>query len=619
VKLRSFADFEQEILKLKTAKPSGKTLLTISRNSTCCLLKGSKTFSAAFEEELEKQNLTDQVQIRYTGCLGFCEIEPVMIIEPQHIFYANLTADDAEEIVGETLQKGNILERLLYTNPLTGDTIQNRDDIPFYSKQVRLVSGKNEKIDPSRIEDYLAAGGYAALVNVLQNMEPDKVIEEIKSSGLRGRGGGGFPTGRKWESCRKAEAPGGIRYVICNADEGDPGAYMDRSVLESNPHSILEGMLIGSFAIGAREGYIYVRAEYPLAVKSMKRAVAQAEFYGLLGDDILGSGHDFHIRISTGAGAFVSGESTALMASLEGKAGEPRSKYIHTVEKGLWERPSSLNNVETWANVPVIINRGARWYRNIGTGGSKGTKIFSLVGKVRNTGLIEVPMGMHLREIIFGIGGGIPEGRAFKAVQTGGPSGGCIPEKYLDRPVDFDELTALGSMMGSGGMIVMDETTCMVEVARFYLNFLVEESCGKCTPCREGLWQLLAVLTRITRGEGREEDLTTLEEMGEMIRDTSLCALGKTAPNPVLSTLRSFREEYLEHIREKKCRAGVCRELIRYEIDPENCTGCSLCRQKCPYNAIEGIDKEVHIIDPGRCRKCGICFDVCRFDAVRKV
>ena len=619
MKFRSFADLENGIKKLKSMKQSAETVLTVSRDSTCCLLQGSHAFSSALEQELKDHNLSDRVLVQYTGCLGFCEIEPVVIVQPQNIFYQNVTADDAAEIVSETLLKGEILDRLLYFDPVSGKRIKSRNEIPFYKKQLRIVSGQNDEIEPAKIDDYLIPGGYSALSKVLQEMKPEEVIKEIKNSGLRGRGGGGFPTGRKWESCRKADAPDGIRYVICNADEGDPGAYMDRSVMESNPHTVLEGMIIGSYAIGAQEGYIYVRAEYPLAVERMKTAILQAEDYGFLGTNILGSGHDFIVHISTGGGAFVCGESTALMASLEGKVGNPRTKHIHTVEQGLWERPSNLNNVETWANVPHIINRGSDWYRGIGTEKSKGTKIFSLVGKIQNTGLVEVPMGITLREIIFDIGGGIPDNKKFKAVQTGGPSGGCIPAEYLDYPVDFEELVNLGSMMGSGGMIVMDEDTCMVEVARFYLNFLVEESCGKCTPCREGLWQLLSILTRITRGEGKEEDLTALEEIGEMVKDSSLCALGKTAPNPVLSTLRYFREEYLEHIIDKKCTPGVCRSLFQYEIDKVNCNGCTLCLIKCPYGAIEGKKNELHIIDIAKCVKCGICFEVCNFDAVKKV
>jgi NADH:ubiquinone oxidoreductase subunit F (NADH-binding)/Pyruvate/2-oxoacid:ferredoxin oxidoreductase delta subunit len=445
-------------------------------------------------------------------------------------------------------------------------------------------------------------------------MSPEDVLEEIKKSGLRGRGGGGFPTGSKWESCRKAS--GDKKYVICNADEGDPGAYMDRSLLEGNPHSVLEGMLIGAYAIGSDEGYIYVRNEYPLAVKHAEMAIAALEELGLMGNDILGSGFSFTLHINRGGGAFVCGESTALVASLEGKVGEPRSKYIHLAESGLWGKPTNLNNVETWANVPVIIKKGADWYSAIGTEGSKGTKIFSLVGKVNNTGLVEVPMGISLREIIFDIGGGIPDGKAFKAVQTGGPSGGCIPESLIDLPVDFDKLKEVGSMMGSGGMIVMDESTCMVDVAKYFVNFLKGESCGKCTPCREGLFRMSQILEGITEGRGQEGDIELLIELGEVMKDASLCGLGQTAPNPVLSTIKYFRDEYEAHIREKRCPAGVCKSLITYEIDPDKCTGCGACKRNCPVECITGEKKEPHTIDQKTCIKCGTCKDVCKFDAI---
>jgi NADH:ubiquinone oxidoreductase subunit F (NADH-binding)/Pyruvate/2-oxoacid:ferredoxin oxidoreductase delta subunit len=459
----------------------------------------------------------------------------------------------------------------------------------------------------------LSVGGYGALEKALFDMSPEKIIDEVKESGLRGRGGGGFSTGIKWETCRKHE---GERYVICNADEGDPGAYMDRSLLEGNPHSVLEGMIIGAFAIGSNEGYVYVRHEYPLAVKNFSMALESARKLGLLGNNILGTGFDFDIFISRGGGAFVCGESTALMASLEGNPGLPRAKYIHTVEKGFRQNPSLLNNVETWANVPVIINNGADWYASIGTPGSKGTKIFSLVGKVMNTGLVEVPMGTSLRTIIFDIGGGILKKKKFKAVQTGGPSGGCIPEKYLDLGIDFDELTKVGSMMGSGGMIVMDQDTCMVDISRYFVEFLKDESCGQCNPCREGLKRMLDILNRICEGNGREGDIEVLEELGGMMQKFSLCGLGTSAPNPVLSTIRYFRDEYVAHIRDKKCPAGVCKPLFHYEIDPELCTGCTLCAQRCPEEAITGKKKEPHQLDQDKCIKCGICYDVCKFNAV---
>jgi len=605
---------------LQAQRPQGKTEVIISTDATCCILKGSQPVAQAFQKEIHKMGMEGTVQARLTGCLGFCEIEPIVIVKNhQQVLYARVKPDDVPEILTETVQQGKVVDRLLFQDPVTGEKEQNIEAMPFYQKQFRLLLGENEQVEPVTIDSYVANGGYAALVKVLETMTPEQVIEEVIASGLRGRGGGGFLTARKWRSCHNAKAEDGIRYVICNADEGDPGAYMDRSILEGNPHSVIEGMIIGSYAIGSNQGYVYVRAEYPLAVKHLLHALKEAEEYGFLGDNILGSGHSFRIKVAKGAGAFVCGESTALMLSLEGKVGEPRTKHIHTVESGLYDRPTNLNNVETWANVPHIINRGAEWYSTIGTEGSKGTKIFSLVGKINNTGLVEVPMGLTLREIIFDIGGGIPKGKRFKAVQTGGPSGGCIPESLLDLPVDFDELSKVGSMMGSGGMIVMDEDTCMVDVARYFMKFLVEESCGKCTPCREGLYQQYKILDRITNGEGHDGDIERLEELSETIMDASLCALGKTAPNPVLSTLKYFREEYSQHIKNKKCSAGVCKALFQFRISDEKCTGCMVCARKCPQDAIEGERKEVHHVIQEKCIKCGICFDVCRFDAVLKV
>ena len=538
------------------------------------------------------------------------------MFRPEKIMYVRVTPDDVPEIVEESILKKNVIERLLYTDPVSGKKIIHEDEVPFYKRQQRLVFGSNGMIDPTSIEDYLAIGGYSAIVKVLFEMEPEEVIEEIKKSGLRGRGGGGFPTGIKWETCRNAPSKNGTRYVICNADEGDPGAYMDRSLLEGNPHSIIEGMLIGAYAIGSNQGYVYVRHEYPLAVQNLGIALDQAGEIGLLGKNILGSDFTFDIKISRGGGAFICGESTALMASLEGKIGEPRSKHIHTSVSGLHGKPSNLNNVETWANVPTIINRGVQWYSGIGTEGSKGTKIFSLVGKINNTGLVEVPMGITLREIIYDIGGGIPGGKKFKAVQTGGPSGGCIPESLIDLPVDFDKLKEVGSIMGSGGMIVMDESTCMVDVARYFVKFLTEESCGKCVPCREGLDRMLDILTDITEGNGKEESIELLEELGSIIKETSLCALGGTAPNPVLSTIRYFSEEYEAHIKEHRCPAGVCKALITFTIDEDLCNGCGKCARSCPQEAISGAKKEPHNIDQALCIKCGLCRDNCKFNAV---
>ncbi|MFC1983609.1 NADH-ubiquinone oxidoreductase-F iron-sulfur binding region domain-containing protein [Chloroflexota bacterium] len=583
---------------------------------TGCRASGAEAVVDAFMDEIEKRELQINVELKETGCHGFCERGPVVVIRPKKIFYQRVTSEDVPEIISETILNGNIIERLLYVDPITNEKIVYEPEVPFYKKQTRTIFGANGEIDPTNIEDYIAIGGYSALSKALFQMSPEETIGEVKRSGLRGRGGGGFPTGRKWESCR--DAKGDTKYVICNADEGDPGAYQDRSLLEGNPHSVLEGMIIGAYAIGAHKGYIYVRNEYPLAVMHARIAIEQAMDYGLLGEDILGSGFDFTVMINKGGGAFVCGESSALMTSLEGKIGEPKAKYVHMSEKGLWDNPSLLNNVKTWANVPPIINKGAEWYSQIGTTNSKGTMIFSLVGKINNTGLVEVPMGITLREMIYDIGGGIPDDKKFKAVQTGGPSGGCIPEQYLDTPVDFDELTKLGSMMGSGGMIVMDEDTCMVDIARYFIEFLKGESCGKCVPCREGLNRMSEILNRITQGKGKREDLDTLEDIAGVLSDGALCALGQTAANPVLSTIHYFRDEYLAHIDEKKCPAGVCRDLIQYSIDPEKCEGCLRCTRVCPTGAISGEIKQPHTINQGMCIKCGACYDVCKFNAVIK-
>jgi NADH-quinone oxidoreductase subunit F len=579
---------------------------------TGCRASGSVKVKEAFEAEFKKQNM--DVDVLATGCLGFCEKGPMVIIHPDKYFYQHVQVEDVPEIISKTIAKGEVISRLLYRHPDTQKALFREDDLPFYKKQHRVVFGKNGMIDPSRIEDYFAIDGYQALAKVLGEMTPDAVMSEVKKAGLRGRGGGGFHAAVKWEGVRKAQ--GEPKYIIANGDEGDPGAYMDRSLMEGNPHSVIEGMIIGAYAVGAHEGYIYVRNEYPLAVEHLTMAIEAARTSGLLGKNILGTEFSFDIHINKGAGAFVCGESSALFASIEGRAGEPRAKYVHAVEKGLYDKPTVLNNVETWANVPLIINKGADWYASIGTEGSKGTKIFSLVGKINNTGLIEVPMGTTLYEIIYDMGGGIPNGRKFKAVQTGGPSGGCIPERLLDIPVDFDKLYEVGSMMGSGGMIVMDDTSCMVDVARYFLEFLKEESCGKCVPCREGIRRMSDILEDICAGRGREGDIEILEKMGTAIADGSLCALGGSAPNPVLSTIRYFRDEYEAHIRDHRCPAGVCKALITYSIDAEQCTGCGVCLKACAVNAITGEKKKPHIIDSEKCTRCGACIQSCKFNAI---
>ena len=587
--------------------------------STGCEALGVKNDLKAFNEEFKKQGLEGKVEIKETGCLGFCEKGPRIVIYPEEIFYFQVKATDVPDIVSKTVMNKEVIERLFYVDPTTGKAARNLSEIPFYKYQNRLLLDSNAKVDPKKIEDYIALGGYTALAKALYKMTPEQVLDEVKKSKLRGRGGGGFPTGRKWESTRNAE--GEPKYVIVNCDEGDPGAFMNRALMEGNPHSILEGLIIGAYAIGSHEGFIYVRQEYPLAVENMQMALEQAEKYGLLGNNILGSGFDFKVKIHKGAGAFVSGESSALMTAIEGKVGEPRPKYVHTSEKGVWDKPSALNNVETWANIPLIINNGAKWFASIGTEGSTGTKIFALAGKVNNTGLVEVPMGMPLRDIIFKIGGGIRNGKKFKGVQTGGPSGGVIPEQYLDSPVDFDELAKLGSIMGSGGMIVMDEDTCMVDVARYFVNFLCDESCGKCVPCREGLKQARKILDDIVAGEGKEGDIEKLKEIAEATSAAALCALGQTSANPMLTTIRYFKDEYEAHIKEKRCPALVCKSLVSYYIDPEKCAACTLCFRNCPVNAIEGERGKIHIIDQAKCTKCGTCFEVCppAFRAVRKL
>ncbi len=602
---------------LSKRDPDKRTITLCS--GSACHATGSNLVAASIEEEIQKQGLSDKVDFRKTGCHGFCERGPIIVIHPEEICYLQIQPEDVPEIFSETIKENRIIERLLYTDPGTEEEIRNESDIPFYKNQQRLIFGSNINIDPKNIEDYFALGGYAALAKAISQMTPEEVLEEVNKANLRGRGGGGFPAGRKWEGSRNA--PDDIKYVIVNADEGDPGAYMDRSILEGNPHSVLEGLAIGAYTIGAHEGYIYVRQEYPLAVENVHIAIQQAEERGLLGENILGTGFDFTVKVHQGAGAFVCGESSALMTALEGKAGEPRPKYIRSNIKGLWDRPTVLNNVETWANVPLIINKGADWFTQMGTEGSKGTKIFSLVGKIVNTGLVEVPMGMTLSDVIYKIGGGIPGGKKFKAVQTGGPSGGCLPEDKLDLEVGFDELTRAGSMMGSGGMIAMDEDTCMVDVARYFLDFLTDESCGKCVPCREGVRQMLKILTDITEGKGQEGDMELLEELSEVAKEAALCALGQTAPNPFLSTLEYFRDEYEAHINEKRCPSLYCKELIAFYIDPEKCSACMSCLKKCPSDAIIGAKKTIHVIDQEKCTKCNTCFEVCptRFRAVQKI
>ena len=617
VRLRSSEELERFRQDMLARRDPDTPCISICAGSGCLAL-GAKEVIAAFEAELQEQGLDADIDTRGTGCPGFCERGPVVVVHPEGICYLQVTPEDVSEIVSHIANGKNAVERLLYVDPTSDERITHESDIPFYKSQERRVISDNIRIDSRSIDDYLAVGGYAALAKALTGMTAENVLEEVKKSNLRGRGGGGFPAGRKWEGTRNA--PGDTKYVIVNADEGDPGAFMDRALLEGNPHATLEGLIIGGYAIGAHEGYVYVRQEYPLAVENVTLAIQRAEEYGLLGTNILGSGFDFTVKVHKGAGAFVCGESTALMTALEGRVGEPRPKYIRSNVKGLWNKPSVLNNVETWTNVPLIINRGADWFAQIGTEGSKGTKIFSLVGKITNTGLVEVPMGITLSDIIYKIGGGIPDGKKFKAVQTGGPSGGCIPEELLDLQVGFDELTKVGSMMGSGGMIVMDEDTCMVDVARYFINFLTDESCGKCVPCREGLRQMHKILTNITQGKGKQGDIELLEELSEVATEASLCALGKSAPNPFLSTVRYFRDEYEAHIKEKRCPALSCKELITYSVIEDKCKACMICLKKCPADAIIGAKKQVHVIDQEKCIKCGVCFDVCpaRFGAVRK-
>lgn len=581
---------------------------------TGCISNKSLKIKEVMESEIKKKGLDKKVSIVITGCNGFCAIGPIVIVEPSGIFYHSLTEEVIPELIEEHFVKGKPFEKLMYVSPKDNIVIPKLEDIPFFNKQTLITLRNRGIIDPENIDEYIARGGYKALAKILTKMTQDEIINEIKRSNLRGRGGAGFPAGLKWEITKKAK--GEMKYIVCNADEGDPGAYMDRSIIESDPHSVLEGMLIGARAIGASEGYIYIRTEYPLARERLKIAIEQAREYGLMGENIFGTDFNCDIFIRQGSGAFVCGEATALIASIEGKYPEPRHKPPHLSESGLWGKPTCLNNVETFATVPAIINNGFEWFTKIGTEKSKGTKVFSLVGKINNSGLVEVPMGITLREIIYDIGGGIPKGRKFKAVLTGGPSGGCIPLSLIDIPVDYESLSEAGSIMGSGGMIVMDEDNCMVDVARFYIEFTNDESCGRCSSCRDGSSALLEILERICSGEGKMEDLDFLEELSLVIKDASMCGLGQSLPNPVLSTLRYFREEYEAHIKEKKCPAKVCKALIKYHIDESKCTGCMLCAKNCANGAISGEKKKPYKIDPEKCIKCGVCFEMCRFKAV---
>ena len=584
---------------------------------TGCTSSGSQQILKALQTEIEKNGLSQEVAVVQTGCHGLCALGPIMLIYPEGTFYSMVKPEDIPEIVSEHLLKGRVVTRLLYNETVTDDGIKSLNETDFYKKQHRIALRNCGVINPENIDEYIGTHGYEALGRVLTEMSPDDVIKTILDSGLRGRGGGGFPTGRKWQLAKDL-VKGGQKYVCCNADEGDPGAFMDRSVLEGDPHVVLEAMAIAGYAIGADQGYIYVRAEYPIAVDRLKIAIGQAREYGLLGKNIFGTDFSFDIDLRLGAGAFVCGEETALMTSIEGNRGEPRPRPPFPAEKGLFQKPTILNNVETYANIPQIILNGADWFSSMGTEKSKGTKVFALGGKIKNTGLVEIPMGTTLREVIEQIGGGIPNGKKFKAAQTGGPSGGCIPVEHFDIPIDYDNLIGIGSMMGSGGLIVMDEDNCMVDIAKFFLEFTVDESCGKCTPCRIGTKRLYEILDKITKGQGTLEDLDKLEELCYYIKDNALCGLGQTAPNPVLSTLRYFRDEYVAHVVDKKCPAGVCKALLSYVVDPDKCKGCTLCARTCPNGAIEGSVKEPHVIIQDKCIKCGACMEKCKFGAISK-
>ena len=603
----SVSDFERMRDAALAKRNSFEKAISICGGTSCSASK-ARPLTEALEQAIAKRRLKRKVELRLTGCHGFCEHGPLVVVSPDGVCYERVKPDDAAEIVEETVLGHKVIERLLYVDPQTKQKVELEKEIPFYERQTRNLLAGNMLIDATKLEDYVALGGYQALVKVLSEMSPEEVLAEVRASGLRGRGGAGFSTAAKWEACR--EAPGSPKYIICNADEGDPGAYMDRSVLEGNPHSVLEGMIIGAYAMGAHKGFVYVRTEYPLAVEHLGIAIEQAREHGLLGEDILGAGFGFDVQIVRGAGAFVCGEETALIASIEGRRGMPRPRPPYPAQSGLWGKPTNINNVETWASVPIIAREGGSAYAETGTETGKGTKIFSLVGKINNTGLVEVPMGITLREIVEEIGGGIPDGKRFKAVQTGGPSGGCIPEEHLDLPVDYESLSAVGSIMGSGGMIVMDETTCIVDVAHYFLSFTRDESCGKCVPCRVGTRQMAGILERIKKGEGRPEDLVKLEQLAETVQLTSLCGLGQTAPNPVLTTLRYFRDEYEAHVNEGRCPALSCEDLIYYEIT-EKCVGCTICAKECPNQAISGDRKQLHRIDQSLCDRCGTCLVVC--------
>ncbi len=613
VKVRKIVAEEGE----KLAKKTGYRKQILVCGGTGCTSSGSKKVIEALESELVKQGLDKEVLVVKTGCFGLCALGPIMIVYPEGAFYAQATPEGVVRIVDEHIKKGNIVKELLYQETVHKDgSIISLYETNFYKKQLRIALRNCGVINPEDIEEYIATDGYQALAKVLTKMKPDDVIQELLDSGIRGRGGAGFPTGRKWAFAKASKDD--VKYVCCNADEGDPGAFMDRSILEGDPHAIIEAMAIAGYTIGASQGYIYVRAEYPIAVQRLEIALKQAREYGLLGEKILGTDFSFDIEIRLGAGAFVCGEETALMTSIEGHRGEPRPRPPFPAVKGLFGKPTVLNNVETYSNIPQIIRKGAKWYSSMGTETSKGTKVFALGGKITNVGLVEIPMGTTLREIVEEIGGGIPNGKKFKAAQTGGPSGGCIPACHIDTPIDYEHLTALGSMMGSGGLIIMDEDTCMVDISKFYLNFTVDESCGKCTPCRIGTRRLLQFLEKITSGNGEPEDLDKIEELALHMKSSSLCALGQSAPNPVLSTIKYFKDEYIEHIVDKHCPAGVCKSLLHFEIDPGLCKGCTLCARNCPVDAISGSVKQPHVIDKDKCIKCGLCMKNCKFNAITK-